>query len=330
MKKFLLILCVFYSFKNNLLSQGCSDAGFCTISAFKAQQTQKTRDRLSIGSSIGESDQHTFIVTPYLQYDRNIQNFNIQFKLTTNYATGNLGTVWGLGDFFATISYLQKLPKNWSVVYLAGLKINANQPNFKDQFNIGLPMVYQPSIGTTDVIAGLAFKNEHWSFAFGIQQPLTNPNTNEFLPIYYQLSSNPNANSNYNKASLYPSTQYFNRKGDALINANYAHNLGKKFRFQVGALAIFHLGTDYYTDITLPAIPYNRLNNNLAIYNNNFQSPIVGSDGLTLNLTAAFWYKLNNKISFGLLGGAPQIAREVRPDGLTREWAIQPEIIISF
>ena len=57
---------------------------------------------------------------------------------------------------------------------------------------------------------------------------------------------------------------------------------------------------------------------------------LKGSEGITINGTAAVKYKLNNKFSIALSGGVPFVVRDIRPDGLTRKFVLSPEIIFNF
>ena len=85
------------------------------------------------------------------------------------------------------------------------------------------------------------------------------------------------------------------------------HRFGK-LTVQPGLLAIQHLGVDTRLDaerlnwstMTMPRVD------------------IVGSDGLTLNLTADARYKLNDVWALEASFGTPLITRDARPDGLTR------------
>ena len=186
MKKYILSSLILIFIAVSAYSQGCSDAGFCTIGSLKSGETQTGKNRISIGSSVGVGDANVFIVTPYVQYDRTLGKFGVQAKLTTNYASGDLGSVYGLGDVFITGTYQYSLSKKWTSTVLLATKIFTNQANVVNNEGLGLPMVYQSSIGTIDVIAGITFQNEHWKFSFGLQQPLTGYNLNSFVPDNYK------------------------------------------------------------------------------------------------------------------------------------------------
>jgi hypothetical protein len=75
-------------------------------------------------------------------------------------------------------------------------------------------------------------------------------------------------------------------------------------------LGIYHLGEDTYADAST---------RDNAI-------PLEGSQGLTLHVTAVVLWQVKDKLRIGITGGAPVIARDARPDGLTRKFVLAPEI----
>ena len=69
---FLLIFVVVVS--NNIYSQGCSDAGFCSIGSIKNSANSSSKNSLSFGAAFGIGEQSVFVTTPYLQYDLGLKN----------------------------------------------------------------------------------------------------------------------------------------------------------------------------------------------------------------------------------------------------------------
>ena len=294
---------------NTAMAQGCSDAGFCTIGNL-AQQSGKHRSKnnFSLQLPVGVGDEGVIVFTPALQYDRTFNGqWSFQTKITANYADGNLGSAAAPGDLYLSGTYIFPSQKNWKWSTTLGSKILLNQSNLKEN-NLSLPMQYQSSLGTVDVIAGLSVFNEHWQFSTGLQQPLTGTNGNNFLPVYWAVGSKAQ------EAAAYIPTNDFNRKGDVLARGSYKKKLNEKFSFDAGLLAIYHLGEDTYIDGNVSSRPIN----------------IKGSDGLTLNASAACWLKLGAKLTLGLTAAVPLVVRDVRPDGLTREFVIAPEISWNF
>ena len=308
MKKIIatIILCNILISKNTI-AQGCSDAGFCTMGSIKQNSSvddEKYKQKLAIILTNGIGDEDVYVFTPAVQYDYKFNNkWAVQAKLTANYASGNLGSAFGIGDLFLAGSYSTKPKNNWRTIFTLGTKIPLNESNLKAD-NKSLPMQYQSSLGTVDIIGGFTVTNNKWNFSAAYQQPLSGTNKNKFLPIYWNTAN----------ASKYLPSNDFNRKSDALIRVSYLFNATKKININAGLLAIYHFSNDTYID--------GNVSNNAI--------EIKGSNGLTLNATAIANYKINNKISLGLTVGVPLVVRDFRPDGLTRQFVISPEIIFNF
>lgn len=256
--------------------QGCSDAGFCSIGNLGQQShVQPLNRKLTFMSSAGLGDERVWVITPGIQYDVHISSrWSLQGKVTTGYANGDKGSVFGLGDLAVSGVYNLPARKGWTASAALGVKVPFNKGDLKN-----LPMQYQSSLGTFDLITGLSFGNRHWQFAGGWQQPLTETNG-----------------------------QLFKRRGDVLLRSAYLFQPLTSWNFNIGLLGIYHLGEDAYEKMT----------------------PIAGSKGLTLNITAGGWWKLSNRLTVGITGGAPLMARDARPDGLTRKFVITPEISYNF
>ena len=302
----LLFIAIFLPVKK-IIAQGCSDAGFCTIgnmNQHNADQANQKKQSLTLILSNGIGDENVFVFTPGLQYDNKInKNWAIQAKLTANYANGNLGNATGLGDLFLSSTYTLDKKTNWETSFLLGTKIPLNNSDIRTG-NKPLPMQYQSSLGTADLLAGISITNKKWAFATAVQQPLTGTNRNTFLPDYWNTAA----------ANKYSPTNTFKRKGDILLKAGYTLITKNKLNLNIGLLGIYHLGRDTY------------INGNI----NNKPIELKGSEGITINGTAAVKYKLNNKFSIALSGGVPFVVRDIRPDGLTRKFVLSPEIIFNF
>ena len=79
-----------------------------------------------------------------------------------------------------------------------------------------------------------------------------------------------------------------------------------------GILALYRLQKDIITD---------KYGNRIAVN---------GSDGLTLNLTGSLQYEFSSRTGINLSFGTPLVVREVRPDGLTREFVLSAGIHLNF
>jgi hypothetical protein len=303
----LFLVFVFFVPSANILAQGCSDAGFCTLGNIKphgADSSTLKKQNLTLLLSNGIGDEGVYVFTPGIQYDIRFSKYwALQAKLTANYASGNLGTAFGLGDGFVSGIYSPKTSGKWATSFILGGKFPLNLGDIKNG-NKPLPMQYQSSLGTIDVIAGITLSNNKWTFATAIQQPLTGTNGNTFLPIYWGTA----------EAAKYAPTNDFNRKADVLLRANYDVKSTKKWKVNAGLLGIYHLGKDTYIDGNVSNQPI----------------ALQGSEGLTLNGTLSSWYNASSKFSLGFTAGVPFVVRNIRPDGLTRSFVVSPEIIFHF
>lgn len=298
-------LTVFLPFASQLptLAQGCSDAGFCTIGALKQHASTDTKgQKITVLLPVGLGDESVLVFAPGLQYDNQLSaRWAVQAKLTGNYASGNLGSVSGLGDVFLSATYTLPTQTKWATSLTLGTKLPLSSSNLK----VGdrpLPMQYQSSLGTADLISGLSVGNGQWQFSVGWQQPLTGANSNTFLP---SLNGKP-------EAPAYPPSNQFTRKADVLGRTAYTWRISPKLSLHGGLLGIYHLAEDTYIDASGKLVA------------------LTGSQGLTLNATLAGWWNLTPKTRIGFTAGTPLLVREIRPDGLTRSIVFAPEISWLF
>ena len=82
-------------------AQGCSDAGFCTIGDLSHGADESKKLKIAFVLPVGRGDDGVLVVTPAVQMDNAVSDHLIlQTKLTFNYATGNLASIAGFGDFY--------------------------------------------------------------------------------------------------------------------------------------------------------------------------------------------------------------------------------------
>jgi hypothetical protein len=303
-----LLIVAFFSCAYAGWTQGCSDAGFCTIGPLRQTTLKDTAkwQSLSIGMAAGQGDGGVLVLTPYLQYDWQVNNrWALQTKITANYANGNLGNAFGAGDAFVTATHRKILKSRWQLMYTAGVKLpfNGSDLSFEGR---PLPMQYQSSLGTIDAIAGITFANRLWQFSAGAQVPLSGENKNGFLPEFWNNSKD---------ALEFPPSYRLLRKSDLLLRVSRTLVNKSAWQMNAGLLGIYHVADDEYMN------PLAGSNSSIAL---------VGSKGLTLNATAHAVWQLNNRAHIGLTAAAPLVVREVRPDGLTRSWVIAPEFVFRF
>ena len=287
---FILSLLFGYTFVN---AQGCSDGGFCTLDNLQVQDTNSSlqKNALKFGLNLGQADNDVSVFGSYLEYHRTLSNV-VDVDVKLNFLSQSVDNISSsaLSDVYLVSNY--KLNDNTKAT--VGLKIPLTNGNLKED-GFALPMDFQPSLGTLDIIIGASRRVNEFSFVLAFQQPLTQ-NDNEFV-------APPN--------SEFISTNNFKRAGDILFRATYLTKVSDKFSVSPSLLPIYHIANDKYTDGSI-------------------EKEIEGSSGLTLNGNVYFNYKLNNTSALELSLGAPFVVRDVRPDGLTRSFVANLEYKILF
>jgi len=297
--KFILMAVALYTLDTNYsYGQGCSDAGFCTINSFKPNSTDVLNNQFKIGAFYGKADNSTSVYGSYLEYNRQLsKKFGLDAKLTTLAQNGNGISVFGLSDIFLNVNY----KASEKLKLTLGAKIPFSKADETND-NLPLPMDYQASLGTLDLIFGIGYEIKKIQLLAAIQQPLTQ-NNNQFIISSYPV--------NY-KLRTFQSTNKFQRGGDILLRVSYPVNINSKFKLTPSLLPIYHLINDKYTDEF------------------NVEKEIKDSQGLTLNGNVYLDYEVNNKSVIQLNVGMPFIARDARPDGLTRSFIANLEYRIKF
>jgi len=270
-------------------AQGCSDAGFCSVgNTFKDAQSE-IKNSVEMGGVYGVGEEDVTIFSPYLIYTRSFSNsFAMSAKLTATTANGSFGTISNLGDVFVTGNYKFNSgdydKSKWSGIL--GVKIPLTAGNDKIN-NFSLPMPYQSSLGTFDIIAGLDLAIKKWEFSTAVQMPL-NKNKNSYL-------------SELAPTNKFVSSNLLERKSDVLFRTTYKIKTeNQKFIFRPNVLFIYHLGKDSFENIF------------------GQREIIQNSEGLTINGNLIASYRLSEKSYIESSIAAPFVVREVRPDGLTR------------
>ena len=285
---------------SNSFAQGCSDAGICSIGNGFQTTDKELKNGIEIGSIFGTGEADVTYISPYITYTRTInERFSLSSKITYSVASGSFGKRGAFGDAYLIGNYnwKPKTNKQWSS--LVGFKIPFTSSNLKiNEFS--LPLDYQSSLGTFDLIAGLNLNYKKWDFNIAVQIPVFNNNKNS----YFREFSN---------TDDFPSTNLFERKSDALFRTTYTFQTSnKKFTFKPNVLFIYHIGEDSFENAF------------------GQRETIKNSDGLTINGNIIGAYAINAKNSIELSLATPFVVREVRPDGLTREFTAGIIYKVSF
>ncbi|WP_264846228.1 hypothetical protein [Capnocytophaga catalasegens] len=283
------------------LGQGCSDAGFCIINNVKPlnfwEKFELTKHQIKAGFFVGEGDNSVNVWGNYLEYNLQISKIlGFDAKITSIAQNGNGIQTFGLSDLLISGNY----QVNERFGFTLGTKIPLSDGNKKLE-GISLPMDYQSSLGTLDVIMALSYQIKKFHLVFAWQQPILQ-NKNEFLS---EKQINP-------LLQKFQSTQNYYRSGDILLRASYPITITEKFNITPSILPIYHLTDDHFTNFS------------------GVKQPIIGSKGLTLNGNLYLDYQINTKHSIQFNAGMPFIARKARPDGLTRHFIANLEYRIRF
>jgi hypothetical protein len=300
---FLILFC--FSFFSYVTGQGCSDAGFCSLGTLKnLPARQNGKNSIDIGSSFGIGEQKTFTVNPYLQYSRQVSDgLQLTAKITGTYASGFLGNATDGGDAYGYATIKLKKKNNSQVRLLAGFKIPMTAANDKNAQGKPLPLDYQSSIGTYDLILGANYLlHERFELDAGVQAPVIQANRNSFFPDEY---ADP-------RAKEFTPTNQFERRPDALLRVGYYIPVSKTLMIRPNVLGIYHLGEDSYL-------------NRFGV-----RTTILNSSGLTLNAGIVVSKQFANSTNLEFITAAPFVVRDVRPDGLTRAFAFSIQYAISF
>ena len=273
-------------------TQGCNDAGLCTMGDFGfngKSNSQKYKSELSYYFGLGEKQ--TLVNT--IQLDQKISVFDdkgqIVLRLPFHYIFGKLDQTYGIGDVSLGLNYNYLQEKDLVASFFVGGKFPTNDAN-KTKDGKGLPMVYQTSLGTYDLMLGLNLIYKKWNLGLGYQKPF---GRNENTYLRSDWTSENDANNYYESYNL--------KRGDDLllrINRIYVSK-NKKTLYNTSLFSLYRLQKD-------------------QIKKNGQDVSLDNSDGLTLNANIGLtrFLENNDRISFSL--SAPLITKEVRPDGLTR------------
>lgn len=319
MKRALLLAPVLLVTLHHAHAQGCSDAGVCTAGPLgeaplllrdSASVTAEPRHLLRFTFSYAVGEQGTTVIQEVAEVSLGLtRRLGLQLRLPFQQASGELGQVNGVGDPVATLSYavwrrdphrLDGGRPRWAgarrLDVLLGVKAPSNKADATTADGKPLPMPYQTSLGTIDLLAGLSYRHDRWSLALAYQHVLKNTNENGFTHERWMDDM---------RALGYFESPFLERANDAVARLQYAVPVGR-VTVQPGLLAIVHLGQD------------RRLASSGNIIGFPGTEAVAGSEGLTLNVTVDARWRMSDRWALELSYGSPLVTRTVRPDGLTR------------
>jgi len=272
-------------------AQGCNDAGLCTFGEFGTIPTeQPARFSTEVSYIFGLGEKQNLINT--LQLDQRFYIFKnkgqIFLRLPFTYVYGKLGQTAGIGDVGVGLDLTLYQKEDFKISAMAGAKLPPNNANIT-QDGRGLPMAYQTSLGTYDLLLGLNFDIKKWRIGAGYQKPF-GENGNTFLHQTWEDNA---------YAQEYWESYHLKRGDDATLRVDRSFSIREKNSLFAGLLVVYRLQKDQITK-------------------DGQQISLEGSDGMTLNANIGYQVACDNGGALRFLLAAPIITRHVRADGLTR------------
>jgi hypothetical protein len=311
-------------FVANSYGQGCSDAGFCTMGAMRPSQIYtkainfKLRSaELTYGTAKTTLSPKIKVVTLDLNFGIN-EKTSFQIKLPYQWVNGNLGQTSGVSDISYSFTRNVHSTEKYHINATLGGKIPTNKSDLDSEVNAehittglpsgtstDLPMYYQTSLGSYDLVAGGSLISKKWMFAAGVQIALTE-NENDFR---------------WGQWGNYPDNNYL--EDNALAN-----NLKRGTDIMLRVERAFHFSN---VDIRLGVLPIYRITKD-EVYNFNTdkREKVDKTTGLALTALLNVAYHFNTNHSIKLLYGKKLVDRDVNPDGLTRENVATLSYVVRF
>lgn len=293
-KQFTLLLGLIILINWHILSQGCSDAGACSIGSMDevSEEYKPPKFKLTYDQNFGLGEKFTLIsATSLIVEHRFTKTTSFNARVPFIFTTGNLGNTTGVGDIL--VSLIQQLyhGQNSQLGILVGGRLRTNNADFSFEGN-PLPMAYQTSLGTYDIIGGIQFMYKTWDIYFAYQHSFGR-NDNQYL----------HPENETDDTKLYYESAFLKRGDDIALRIQKTFFLKKEQRLQPGILPIYRIQKSEILKDDLPVI-------------------LDGSNGLTFNLFLTYSKQLNDRTIFSLTGAFPIIDKDYRADGLTRNFVL--------
>lgn len=298
--------------------QGCSDAGFCTMGAMKPDQpfNKKIQVRfrtmeLSFYRGKTTLSPVVHVLTADMGFSLN-RTTSFQVKLPYQQVSGNLGENSSLSDISLCLTRNVFSSEDYDINVSVGTKIPTNDSNKKwsgpknGPGDKPMPMYYQTSLGTYDVIGGISYISKRWLVATGIQVPL-NENNNEF--VHSEWPNYPDKKYLLDNDSAY----HLKRGTDIMLRIERNFRFSR-FNFSAGLLPIYRITKDEIT-----------IDRELGT-----RQKMDGTTGLALSAIITAGYNFNIQSSVRVLVGRKITQRDFNPDGLTRHAVMTISYLYRF
>jgi hypothetical protein len=290
-------------------AQGCSDAGFCTMGAMRPDQPFHRNNKFHLSAMEISFYRGTttlspvvYVATADLNFSINARN-SVQLKLPYQWVSGRLAETEGVGDWSLCYTHNLLRTDRFDLSYSVGAKIPTNASD-KSVNQLPLPMYYQTSLGTHDLVGGLSLLSRKWLFATGIQAPF-GKNGNRFVWSAWDGTEEEAYVDRYHQA------RDLRRGIDIMLRVERNFRLSR-WNFSAGLLPIYRISRDAFT--------------------NSRGQRVVAREttGLALSGIVTAGYSFNVKSSVRLLLGHKIMLRPLNPDGLTREFVSSVSYVYRF
>ena len=271
--------------------QGCSDAGACSAGSMDFLQTEQTSSsklNVSFEQTFGLGEKFVLIgqSTATIRYQL-FRNTQLQLRAPFIFTIGNLGSTTGVGDMIFSVTQAVFSGQKQGMSLLLGTRLKSNNSDFKYNGK-PLPMAYQSSLGTYDILSGIFYYWKKWDFYVAYQHPF-NRNKNQYLHPAEETDNN----------KLYYESAQLKRGDDLYIRFQRSFVIKAKNSIKATLLGIYRMQQD-------------------RIIKNGEDIFLTGSNGITINIGVTYIqnFKTGKSLEYSL--SFPIIDRKYRADGLTR------------
>lgn len=295
------------------------------MGAMKPDQPYSKRIAVKLQSAEISFYRGTTTLTPIIYVATADLNFSIkgkntlQVKLPYQAVDGRLAKTRGMGDISLCFTRNIYTSDKFSLNLSFGGKIPTNHSDKTVKAPTGeperwpLPMYYQTSLGTYDLISGLSLINRKWLIATGIQVPL-NHNHNQF--VWSRWAEAESDLKSY--ADEYNQAKDLKRGIDVMFRFERNFRFSK-FNFSAGLLPIYRITRDEFVKSTTTEKDAPEIK---------VKPP--QAKGLACSAIFTAGYNFDVRSGVKILVGHKLKQRQTNPDGLTRELVSSITYIYRF
>ncbi|ABG57573.1 hypothetical protein [Cytophaga hutchinsonii] len=281
--------------------QGCSDAGFCTMGAMRPNQTFSHKAAVKLRSVeflqyAGVTKFHDVILTSLVDINIGIgKRGSAQIKLPYTCVSGSLANTSGTADISLAYTHAVLVKDTYQLLGTLGGKLPTNNADKLSSDGRPLPMYYQTSLGTNDLVVGLSFITRKWLLATGYQHAF-NQIGNDFRWSEW------NSSAQRTEALEYPPSWNLKRGSDVMfrIERNFRST---KWNAYLGLLTIYRITPDQVSKGTSE----NRVE-------------VPNTTGPAITALSGAGYRFSTAVALKAMVGVKIINRDTNPDGLSREF----------